>query len=50
MIQDNNNFKESAELPLFKYIINSDYNKTYSPEDCFNEEFKKNLEEIEKLN
>ena len=50
LIQDNKNFKERDELPLFKYIINSDYNKAYSPDDCFNEEFKKNLEEIEKLN
>ena len=51
LIQDNNNdYKECTELPLFESIIKNDYNKAYSPHDYFNEQFKKNLEEIEKLN
>jgi hypothetical protein len=51
LIHDNNNdYKECSELPLFESIIKNDYNKAYSPHDYFNEQFKKNLEETKKLN
>lgn len=51
LIQDNDkDFKECTEIPLFQSIIKNDYIKAYSPHDYFNEQFKKNLEEIEKLN
>ena len=46
----NKNEDENIEYPLLESIIKSDYNKEYSPEDYYNEEFKNKLEEIQEIN